>query len=298
MRQIRSYHQVADPAAEDIVAQVTAKADRLRQRLVTIRKIVVVGSGKGGVGKSAVTANLASVLASRGWRTAALDADLNGPSLARMLGAHGRSLLPTDDGLAPVRGLDGVDLVSTDLLLPDAVPLAWRHPATSAPSSSAPAFMIQSMYEGTVLRELLADVSWGERDFLLIDAPPGTDKLERLLQLLPTEAVHLLITTPSQIARNVVARSVTLLKRHAAPGGLVLNMTGQICDRCRNEEPLWGVSVGQEMAREMGLDLWASIPYDPRLAEATDAGTSFLQRAPDAPAARALLDLADRLERA
>jgi ATP-binding protein involved in chromosome partitioning len=297
MRQIRSYYQVADPATEDIIAQVTAQADRLRQRLATIRKIVVVGSGKGGVGKSAVTANLAGALARRGWRTAALDADLNGPSLARMLGAHGCALQPMDDGLAPARGLDGVDLVSTDLLLPDAVPLAWRHPASAA-ASSAPAFMIQSMYEGTVLRELLADVSWGERDFLLIDAPPGTDKLERLLQLLPNEAVHLLVTTPSHIARNVVARSVTLLQRHGAAGGLVLNMTGQICDRCRQEDPLWGASVGQDLARETGIELWATIPYDPRLAEATDAGESFLQRAPDAHAARALLALADRIERA
>ncbi len=298
MRQIRSYHEVADPAAEDIVAQVTAQAERLRLRLESIRRIVVVGSGKGGVGKSAVTANLAAALARRGLRTGALDADLNGPSLARMLGANGQSLRRLANGLEPVRGTENVALVSTDLLLPDAVPLTWRHPTAPSASAGAPAFMIQSMYEGTVLRELLADVEWGELDFLLIDAPPGTDKLERLLQLLPAEALHLLVTTPSQIARNVVARSVTLLRRHNVTAGLVLNMAGHVCERCGHEQSLFGVTTGQDLALEAGLDLWASIPFDPRLAAATDAGTPFHQVAPDAPAARALDALAARVEAA
>ena len=298
MRNIRSYQEVAAPEREDIVAQVTAQAERLRLRLQSIRRIVVVGSGKGGVGKSAITANLAALLASRGHRVGALDADLNGPSLGRMLAGAGKSLRPTEDGLEPVRGVDDVALVSTDLLLPDAVPLTWRHPVATASSSSAPAFVIQSMYEGTVLRELLADVSWGQLDYLLVDAPPGTDKLERLIQLLPGDALHLLVTTPSQIARNVVARSVTLLQRHHARAGLVLNMASQVCESCGHEQPLFGATIGREYARDTGLELWASIPFDPRLAAATDAGIPFQHVAPDSPAARALAELAARVEAA
>jgi ATP-binding protein involved in chromosome partitioning len=298
MRQIRSYHQVADPSAEDIVAQVTAQASRLRDRLAAIRRVVVIGSGKGGVGKSALTANLAVSLSRRGFRTGALDADLNGPSLGRMLGAHGRSLRATPLGLEPVYGLADVALVSTDLLLPDEVPLAWRHPGAPQATAGAPAFVIQSMYEGSALRELLADVHWGSLDFLLIDAPPGTDKLERLVQLLPADSIHLLVTTPSRIARDVVARSITLLERHHVTGGLVLNMASQVCERCGHQQPLFGSQAEPELAGETGFELWASIPFDARLASATDNGCSFLDQAPDAPAARALNALAARLEAA
>jgi ATP-binding protein involved in chromosome partitioning len=296
MRQIRGYHEVADPSSEDIVAQVTAQAERLRSRLRDIRQIVVIGSGKGGVGKSAITANLASALARRGLRTGALDADLNGPSLARMLGASGKSLQLGDDGLEPVRGVDGVALVSTDLLLPEGAPLAWRHPAAPAANTGAPAFVVQSMYEGTALRELLADVHWGELDFLLIDAPPGTDKLERLLQLLPAETVHILVTTPSQIARNVVARSVTLLRRHRVRAGLVVNMASHICEHCGHAQPLFGEATNHQFAAEAGIDLWGMIPFDARLAAATDSGLPFEHLAPSAPATRALSTLAARLQ--
>src|SRR5262245_20740632 len=295
MRQIRGYHEVADPATEDIVAQVTAQSERLRARLRTIHRIVVIGSGKGGVGKSALTANLASALARRGLRTGALDADLNGPSLARMLGASGKAMRLSDQGLEPVQGIDGVTLVSTELLLPDATPLGWRHPSAPTLAAGAPALVIQSMYEGTALRELLSDVEWGELDFLLVDATPGTDKLERLLQLLPGETVHLLVTTPSQIARNVVARSVTLLRRESVRAGLVVNMASHVCERCGHTQPLFGDASDEQFAAQAGIELWGSIPFDPRLATATDAGLSFEQLVPDAPAARALSSLATRL---
>jgi ATP-binding protein involved in chromosome partitioning len=295
MRQIRSYREVADPAGEDIIAQVTAQADRLRDRLAGIRRVVVVASGKGGVGKSAVTANLATALAGRAQRVAALDADLNGPSLARMLGASGQRLQVGPDGVMPVMGRADVSLMSTDLLLPDSAPLRWRHPSATD-QEGAPAFVVQSMYEGTVLRELLADTAWGKLDYLLIDAPPGTDKLERLLQLLPDPPITILVTTPSQIARNVVARSVTLMSQRAGTTGLVLNMATQTCDRCGHDQPLFGAPTGEELERESGLSLWASIPFDPRLSETTDRGVPLYCAAPDAPAARAIARLAAEVE--
>jgi ATP-binding protein involved in chromosome partitioning len=294
MRQIRSYRQVASPADEDIIAQVTAQADRLQARLGMIRRVVVIGSGKGGVGKSALTANLACVLGMRS-RVGALDADLNGPSLARMLGAAGQQLAVNEEGVTPARGRASTKVVSTDLLLPSEAPLLWKHP-TAPDGEGAPAFLVQSLYEGTVLRELLADSNWGELDFLLIDAPPGTDKLERLLQLLPDPPITVLVTTPSQIARNVVARSATLMKHRKARTGLVLNMASQACSNCGHAQPLFGDLDPAELARESGLELWATVPFDARLAQTTDAGEPLVMIDEAAPAARAIIQLAQRLE--
>src|SRR5687768_1486931 len=142
MRQIRSYREVANHAEEDVIAQVTAQSDRLQARLAAIRRVVVVASGKGGVGKSALTANLAVALAGRTHRVGALDADLNGPSLARMLGASDQRLRILADGVQPVVGTANVTVVSTDLLLPEAAPLRWQ-PPTARGEASAPAFLIQ-----------------------------------------------------------------------------------------------------------------------------------------------------------
>jgi ATP-binding protein involved in chromosome partitioning len=295
MRQIRSYREVANHAEEDVIAQVTAQSDRLQARLAGIRQVVVVASGKGGVGKSALTANLAVALAGRSGRVGALDADLNGPSLARMLGASGQRLEVVADGVRPAVGTAGVSIVSTDLLLPEAAPLRWQPPA--APDEpSAPAFLMQSIYEGTVLRELLADTAWGELDYLLIDAPPGTDKLERLLQLLPAPPITILVTTPSQIARNVVIRSATLMRQRGGLTGLVLNMASPACEQCGHQQTLFGTPATGELERETGLELWASIPFDPRLAETTDLGQPLAVAAPEAPAATAIAHLAARLE--
>ena len=295
MRQIRGYSEVANHAAEDVVAQVTAQSDRLQARLAGVRRVVVVASGKGGVGKSALTANLAVALAVAAHRVGALDADLNGPSLARMLGATGQQLRLGHEGVRPATGSHGVGLVSTDLLLTESAPLRWKPPAGSE-QGGAPAFVVQSMYEGTVLRELLADTDWGELDYLLIDAPPGTDKLVRLLQLLPSPPITILVTTPSQMARNVVARSATLMRQHGGRCGLVLNMASQACERCGHHQPLFGTPTITELEEETGLEVWALVPFDPRLAETTDSGRPLVIADREAPAAREIARLATRVE--
>jgi ATP-binding protein involved in chromosome partitioning len=295
MRQIRGYRDVANHAAEDVIAQVTAQTDRLQARLAEVRRVVVIASGKGGVGKSALTANLAVALANGVHRVGALDADLNGPSLARMLGAAGQPLRVGEQGVQPATGSNDVAVVSTDLLLPESAPLRWKPPAASE-QSGAPAFVVQSMYEGTVLRELLGDTAWGDLDYLLIDAPPGTDKLVRLLQLLPTPPITILVTTPSQMARNVVARSATLMRQQGGLCGLVLNMAAQVCDRCGHRQPLFGAPTTAELELETGLEVWASIPFDPRLAETTDSGRPLTIADPKAAAALEIQRLAARVE--
>lgn len=296
MRRIRTYHEVEDPAGREVLDQVVAQRRRLGERLAGVRHVVAIGSGKGGVGKSAVTANVAAALAARGLRVGAADADLNGPSLARMLGAAGQRLRVGEDGVEPAAGAGGVRVLSMDLLLAaDDAPLRWR--GAGAAADDAAEFLWQSSFETGALREFLADTVWGELDFLLIDIAPGTDKLARLFRLLPEPPVTVLVTTPSEMARFVVAKSVRLARDAGAPAiGLVANMSAYVCDGCGRTTPLYHADGARRLADEAGVPLWAEIPFDPRLAASTDAGAPFVLGTRDAPAARALDALADRLE--
>ncbi|HUH12118.1 MAG TPA: P-loop NTPase [Longimicrobiales bacterium] len=293
MRSFRTYHQVDDPAGAEVLAQVTAQAERLAARMAGVQRVWLVASGKGGVGKSAVTANLAAALAARGHAVGALDADLNGPSLAAMLAAARTPLRVDEAGVHPAAGVAGTRVMSTDLLLasPDA-PLRWRGPDTGA-------FVWQSTLEAGALREFLSDVAWGELDHLLLDLPPGTDKLLRALELLPAPAGVLIVTTPSTAALSVVRRSLRLVRDAGVERiGVVANMAAWRCGACGAATSLFdaGDDAVAALAAEMGVPVWAEVPFDPRLARRTDAGEPLVLSEPDTPAARALLALADRLE--
>src|SRR5437870_4077610 len=162
MRQIRTYHEVG-PGGAAIPEQVGAQRERLTRRLADVRAIVAIASGKGGVGKSALTANLGAALAGAGLSVGALDSDLNGPSLARMLGVVGQRLQITEDGVEPPAGAGGVRVVSMELFQEDAdAPLRWRGP-------DADSWVWRNVVETGTLRELLADVAWGPLDVLLVD---------------------------------------------------------------------------------------------------------------------------------
>ena len=204
MRKIRTYHEVESLTGDLLVDQIRGQRRRLDSRVAGIRNLVAVGSGKGGVGKSLVTANLAAALAAEGRTVGALDADLNGPSLARMLGASGKRLLDGAEGVVPAPAAGGVRVMSMELLQNEAdAPLRWRAP-------SGDGFLWQSSIETGAVREFLSDVAWGHLDFLLMDLPPGTDKMERVFQLLPGLETLLLVTTPSEMSRRVVARAARL----------------------------------------------------------------------------------------
>jgi ATP-binding protein involved in chromosome partitioning len=288
---IRTYHEVADPEAEGVVAQIRDQARRLTDRLSRVGAVVAVASGKGGVGKSAVTANLAAVLASRGRAVGAADIDLHGPTLACMLGASRAPLFVGEDGVQPARGTMDVRVMSMDLLLASAdATVRWRGPEEGA-------FAWQGTLEAGTVREFLADTVWGDLDLLLLDLPPGTDRLARILEILPGLDALLLVTTPSEAARAAVARSARLAREAAIRlTGLVANMTAWRCPECGRETPLYETDGAERLAGDTGLVQWADIPFDPRLAVATDGGRPFAIVEPDAPASRAFRDLADRLE--
>ena len=171
-----------------------------------VKILEIILSGIGGVRKSAITANIACLLADRGYRVGALDADFGGPSLARMLGVHGQQLKMTSDGVLPASGILGLKVMSLDLLLPgEESPITWDGPVENTS-------VWQGAMEATVLRELLSDTDWGELDFLLLDLPPGTTKLPTVAQLLPTLSGAIIVTIPSEISYSVLKKSVTLVK--------------------------------------------------------------------------------------
>ena len=290
MRKIRTYHEVDSDSGSTLVDQVVAQRDRLAQRLGTVASVVAVASGKGGVGKSAVTANLAAVLASRGLRVGALDADLNGPSLARMLGSLGETLGDGPDGVVPAVGAAGVHVMSMELLqgASDA-PLRWKEPSSDR-------FIWQSALETGALREFLSDVAWGHLDFLVVDVPPGTDKIGRLLELVPGIDQLLLVCTPSEMSRAVVARSLTQVREAGVESvGLVANMTEYVCPGCGDRHPLFPGDGVQRLAREAGVDIWADVPFDPRMGASTDQGAPAVLAVPDSPASAGIRQLADRV---
>jgi len=291
MRKIRTYQEVTHETGSDLLEQVVDQQRRLADRLVRVRSVVAVASGKGGVGKSAVTANLAAALASRGLAVGAADADLNGPSLARMLGVSGARLADRQSGVAPAQSPSGVRVISMELLQEEEdAPLRWREPGMGG-------FIWQSTIETGVLREFLGDVEWGELDVLLVDVPPGTDKIRRLLELVPDLDQMLLVTTPSETARFVVSKSVRMAREAAVETvALVSNMAGHTCSECGHVSELFTGDGANRLEEESGVPVWAVIPFDPRLGAATDSGTPLVISDPEAHSSRAICALADRVE--
>jgi ATP-binding protein involved in chromosome partitioning len=251
---LRTYRDVVGADGSGVAAQVAAQRARVDRRLATVGRIVAILSGKGGVGKSFVTAALARLAAAR-WpeRVGVLDADLRSPTVARMLGAAG-PLRVTPTGVVPALGSAGVRVVSTDLLLEDERPLAWREP-------SGDAFAWRGALEAGVLREFLGDVAWGELEVLLVDLPPGADGGVDLAHLAPGLAA-LVVTIPSEEARRSVARAVRAARDAGIRLlGVVENMSGYRCGECAGTGPLFAGGAGAALAEQFGIPLLARVPF-------------------------------------
>jgi ATP-binding protein involved in chromosome partitioning len=288
---MKGYRDIAGDGGSNIVEQVVAQQARLAARMAPIRASVAVVSGKGGVGKSSVTANLAGALVGRGLRVGVLDADLNGPSIGKMLGVRGQTLRVEPDGVQPAVSAEGIRVLSMDLLLPgDDTPVVWDAP------TQAEAHTWRGTMEGTALREFLADTAWGALDVLLIDLPPGADRLPTLLDLLPGLTGAVVVTIPSGVSHLVVRRAMTLAReRGARLLGLVENMAGYVCPTCGTVGPLFEGPGGEAMAAQHGLPFLGRVPFDPRLAAAADRGRLFVLDHGETPAGRALAGIAGAL---
>jgi len=280
---VKRYKDIVGDSGSNIAGQVEAQQAKLRARLASVRHVVAILSGKGGVGKSAITANLASAFALNGWKVGVLDADLNGPTMAKMLGVRGEKLVVSPEGVEPPATALGVKVMSMDLLLPsDAAPLAWDAP------TQAEAHTWRGAMEAQALREFLADTRWGELDALLLDLPPGTDRLATVASLVPALAGGVVVTIPPEVSHLVVRKAITAAGQAKVPLlGLVENMAG-----------LFPGADAAALAREAGIPFLGTVPFDAALAGACDRGEPFVALAPQSPAARALTSIAATLRAA
>ena len=266
---MKRYRDVAGDGGSNIAGQVEAQQDQLKRRLASVASVVAIVSGKGGVGKSALTANLACCLV--------LDADLNGPTQAKILGVRGRRLVLADGGVDPPATALGVKVMSMDLLLAgDAEPLTWDSPIQEE------AHTWRGAMEANAVREFLADTNWGELDALLLDLPPGTDRLATVASLAPALHGIIVVTIPSEVSQLVVRRSVTAAASTRAPVlGLVENMAG-----------LFPGPDASRLAADAGIPFLGRVPFDPALSVAADRGEAFVVASPGRESTLALKRIA------
>jgi len=240
--------------------------------LAQVRNVICIGSGKGGVGKSSVTANLAAALAADGKQIGVLDADVWGYSQPRMLGVGAeRPRVNAERKLIPIRALEGISVMSIGFFVEQDAAVVWRGP------------MLHK-----ALQQFLEDVEWGELDYLLIDLPPGTgDVSMTLAQLLP-QAKFLIVTTPQPVAQKVAARSAEMAaKLKLEIAGVIENMSGFVTPGGERFQ-IFGEGGGQLLAEQLEVPLLAKVPLTMALREQSDAGVPLVFADPDDPAAQAL----------
>lgn len=238
----------------------------------SIKNVIGVVSGKGGVGKSLVTASLANQMAAQGFRVGILDADITGPSIPKMYGLHGPAEM-IGDCIEPVETENGVKVMSINLLLPDEEsPVIWRGPILA-----------------NMVKQFWSDVVWGELDYLFVDMPPGTGDVPlTVFQSIPVDGI-VMVTSPQDLVRLIVKKALNMAESMNIPVlGLVENYSFIKCPDCGKEFSVFGKSTIDEVAKEVDLPVLGKLPVDLRLAELADAGefakaeVEYLQAAKDA----------------
>ncbi|MCW3979140.1 MAG: Mrp/NBP35 family ATP-binding protein [Candidatus Bathyarchaeota archaeon] len=272
----------AEPKVADSRHQL--QSELLTSRMGKVKHKIAVISGKGGVGKSLVTVNLAVALAMRGrnGKVGVLDADIHGPCVPKMLGMKGQVLQSGPPGVFPAFGPLNIRVVSMGFLLPsDDSPVIWRGPLKMG-----------------AIRQFLSEIVWGDLEYLLIDLPPGTgDESLSVLQLLPEMDGVTIVTIPSEVSQDVVKKAVTFSRKMGTPIiGIVENMSGIVCPHCGKSISVFGEGGGEKIASEMMVPFLGSIPLDPRISTAADAGTPFIVAEPDSLAAKAFDAIVEKIE--
>lgn len=288
---MKSYKELPGDAGSNIMGQVTAQANRLQKRLASVKHTVAIMSGKGGVGKSSLTANLATALTLKGNIVGVVDADINGPTLAKMMGVRNATLEYTPAGVKPAMTALGTKLISMDLLLAeDDAPVLWNA------HTQKDAFTWRSTMEIGALREFIADTEWGNLDYLLLDLPPGTDRLPNVVELIPNLGGVVVVTIPSEVSQLIVKKSITMARDVLKVPiiGVVENMAFYVCQHCGEEEPLF--SVDETLDKIFQESILDRIPFAPKLARCNDHGTPYIDKYPDAPTSQALMQVAEKIQ--
>ncbi len=257
-----------------------AERQKLEERLGRIRHIIVVLSGKGGVGKSTVAVNLAMGLKMLGKRVGLLDTDIHGPSIPTMLGMEDKTLTADTEEIIPL-DMDGMKVISLGFFMPDPdEAVIWRGPMKMS-----------------AIKQFLQCVEWGELDYLIIDSPPGTgDEPLSVCQLIGNLDGAVVVTTPQKVAAVDVRKSINFCRELKVPLlGVVENMSGFVCPKCGEVTPILRSGGGQRMAADMKVPFLGSIPMDSKLAEACDNGQAFVQYFSESPTAAIFRNIVEHI---
>ncbi|OGO58730.1 MAG: chromosome partitioning protein [Chloroflexi bacterium RBG_16_72_14] len=257
-------------------ATVRRAAPRSAEQLVPgVKNVIAVASGKGGVGKSTVSVNLAVALAKAGASVGLLDADITGPNIPMMLGVEGQPVSSPNNKIVPLER-HGVKVISIQFFVPEGQPIVWRGPLI-----------------GGAIQQFLRDVEWGELDYLVVDLPPGTSDAQlTLAQAVPISGT-VLVTTPQDVALSDVSKALAMLRRMNVPViGVVENMSAFVCPHCGDATEIFGRGGGERFAQEHSLDFLGKIPLDMTVRQGGDVGVPAVAQRDRGPAAMALEHMA------
>ena len=256
---------------------------KIENNLSTIKHTIIVLSGKGGVGKSTVSANLAISLSKKGYHVGLLDGDLHGPSIPKILGVEDKRPEASEKGIAPVLALPKLKVMSMAFLLQDRdAPVIWRGPLKMG-----------------ALKQFIGEVNWGELDYLIIDLPPGTgDEPLSIAQLIPNSNGAVVVTTPQDVALVSVRKSINFVKKMNMPViGIIENMSGFTCPHCGKAIDIFKTGGGQKASKDFNISYLGNIPIEPEIVKTGDSGDAFLTKHAKSDAAKAFEKIVDNIEK-
>ena len=255
---------------------------KITKNLGRIKHKLIVLSGKGGVGKSTVSANLALSLSEKGYDVGLLDSDLHGPSIPKMLGVEDSRPEPTETGFNPVSLSSHLKVMSIGFLLQDKdSPIIWRGPLKMG-----------------AIKQFIGDCNWGNLDYLIVDLPPGTgDEPLSIAQLIPHSDGAIIVTTPQDIALVSVRKSINFVKKMNMPiVGIIENMSGFKCPHCGKETNIFKTGGGLKASKDFLVPFLGKIPIDPRIVETGDSGNPFVVINTETEAAKAFVGIVENIE--
>jgi len=245
--------------------------------LTGVKNIIAVASGKGGVGKSTVSVNLAIALKEAGFKVGLMDADIYGPSQPGMLGSNEKPGVG-ENYLEPVSRY-GIDFISMGILMTDDAPVIWRAPMATQ-----------------VIQQFIGSVKWGELDYLLVDLPPGTGDVQITLAQRASLTGAIIVTTPQAVALDVAKKGLKMFEQVKVPIlGIIENMSGFICKHCEKETKIFSSGGGQMLANEMNVPFLGSIPLDPEIMLSGECGVPVIEKSAESASAKSYFNLADQV---
>ena len=270
----------ADPAIDSAAVSITSrihvhKVQGTLGPLPNVKNIIVVASGKGGVGKSTVSANLALALQAEGAKVGVMDADIYGPSQPTMLGVHGKPASPDGKSILPMQA-HGMPVMSIGFLVEEDTPMIWRGPMVTQ-----------------AMMQLLTDTRWEQLDYLIVDLPPGTGDIQLTLSQKVPVAGAVIVTTPQDIALLDARKALKMFEKVDVPVlGVVENMATHVCSNCGHEEHIFGEGGGERMSTQYGVPYLGSLPLDIRIREQADGGNPTVAAMPDSDLAARYREIA------